>query len=73
MQTAAHQLEELARLAQEEQDRRVKAREWEQQEKDEDLVEKGVELFTGERDKPPPVDYGEGRRYTAKPPPLALP
>lgn len=67
METAAHQLEELARLAREEQDRRLKAREWEQQERDEGLLEKGVEVFTGERDKPPPVDYGERRRYTAEP------
>lgn len=70
MRSAALKLEELARLAQEEQDRRVKAREWEEDQKNKSLVEKVTDelgVTSKDDDKPPPVDYGEGRRYTAAP------
>jgi uncharacterized protein YukE len=70
MRGAALKLEELARLAQEEQDRRVKARAWAEEQRNKSLVEKVTDeigITSKDDDKPPPVDYGEGRRYTAEP------
>jgi len=70
METAAHQLEELARLAREEQNRRLKGRAWEEDQRNKSLFEKATDevgLTSKDDDKPPPVDYGEGRRYTAEP------
>ena len=70
MQVAAHKLEELARLAREEQDRRLKARAWEEDQRNKSIFEKvtdEVGLTSKDDDKPPPVDYGEGRSYTAEP------
>jgi uncharacterized protein YukE len=70
MRAAALKLEELARLAQEEQDRREKARKWEEDQKHKSMFEKVTDEIgiTGkDDDKPPPVDHGEGRVYTAEP------
>lgn len=53
MRDGAAQLDELAELARQEQQRRERAREWERQERDEGLGEKVVEFFVGERDRPP--------------------
>lgn len=70
MNDAADMLDELARLAQEEQDRRIKARQWEEDQRNKSFLEKvtdEVGITSKNDDKPPPVDYGDGRRYTAPP------
>jgi uncharacterized protein YukE len=53
MMQAAKQVDELARLAREEQTRREKAREWVEQQADRDAAEKLKDLVTGDGDKPP--------------------
>jgi uncharacterized protein YukE len=68
MQQAAKQLDELARLAREEQDRRIKAREWEEHQKHKGIVETlsdGLGITSSDNDKPPPADYGDGAVFTA--------
>lgn len=68
MKDAARTLEELARLAQEEQDRRVKARQWEEDQRNKSFLEKATDelgITSKDDDTPPPVDDGEGRRFTA--------
>jgi len=68
MEKAAHQLDELARLAKEEQDRRLTARKWEEDQKNKGMFESftdAVGITSYDDDKPPPVDHGEGTRYTA--------
>lgn len=70
MRDAALKLEELARLAREEQNRRVKAREWEEDQKNKSTWEKftdEVGITSKDDDKPPPVDHGKERKYTAEP------
>jgi uncharacterized protein YukE len=70
MRDAVRKLEELARLAREEQDRRIKAREWKARQKGgllgaiEDV---GHALGIGEDEEPPPIDHGDGVTYTARP------
>lgn len=62
MQDAANQLDELARLAREEQERRIKAREWQEEQDNKGAFESftdGVGLTSSDDDKPPPVDYRE--------------
>jgi len=69
MQEAALKLEELARLAREEQDRRLVARQWEEDQRNKSLGERitdGLGLTSYDDDRPPPVDYGETRRVTAE-------
>ncbi len=53
MEVAANQVDELARLAREEQDRREAAREWKREQDNEGILEKVGEFFTGDDDKPP--------------------
>ncbi|GAA4602737.1 hypothetical protein GCM10023107_61430 [Actinoplanes octamycinicus] len=60
MRTAANQVDELARLAREEQDRREKARAWAAEQEDESFLEKVGDFFLGEDEDdlppiPPPV------------------
>jgi hypothetical protein len=58
MRTAANQLDELAKLAQQEQQRRVQARAWVAQQKNKNLFEQGVDavenFFGASNDVPPP-------------------
>lgn len=70
MRDAVRKLDELARLAREEQDRRIKAREWKARQHGgllgavEDV---GHAIGIGKEEEPPPVDHGEGNTYTADP------
>ena len=68
MRLAAKQLDELAELAREEQSRRERARQWETDQANESLLEKGVEFFTGDDDKPPVPGPITPPRYTMAPP-----
>lgn len=61
MREAARQLDEMARLAREEQDRRVAAREWVRNNDDGGFLDSVHDFFMGEDDVPPP------------PPPVAPP
>lgn len=65
MHKAADDLQELARLAREEQQRRQQAREWVAQQKDKNWFEKGVDavtdFFGGEDVPPPPPPRDEPR------------
>jgi uncharacterized protein YukE len=58
MREAANGLDELAKAAKQEQDRRVKAREWVEHQKHRSLLEQGWDWVTGgdEPPVPPPVD-----------------
>jgi len=53
MRTAASQVDELARLAREDQDRREQAREWQRQQEDEGVLDKVGDFVFGEDDLPP--------------------
>ena len=53
LRRAADQVDELARLAREEQDRREAARRWQQEQAAEGVLEKGWEWLFGEDDLPP--------------------
>lgn len=54
MRDAARQLDELARLAREEQDRREQAREWERNNDDGGVLDSVGDFVFGEDDLPPP-------------------
>ena len=56
LRQAADQVDELARLAREEQDRREKARQWQAEHDDEDLLQKVGDFLFGEDDLPPIPD-----------------
>ena len=56
LRQAANQLDELSRLAREEQDRREKARQWQHAQDDEGLLDKIGDFFFGEDDLPPIPD-----------------
>jgi uncharacterized protein YukE len=56
MRQAANQLDELSRLAREEQDRREKARQWQRAQDDESVLDKIGDFFFGEDDLPPIPD-----------------
>jgi uncharacterized protein YukE len=68
MRDAARMLRKLEQLAREEQERRVKAREWKARQHDgllgaaEDL---GSALGIVDKEEPPPVDHGDGSRFIA--------
>jgi len=68
MRTAASQVDELARLAREEQTRRERARDWMAQQEDESLLEKAKDFVFGEDDKPPVPPPVEPRRFTSTAP-----
>jgi hypothetical protein len=56
LRQAANQLDELSRLAREEQDRREKARQWQRDQQDESVLEQIGDFFFGEDDLPPIPD-----------------
>jgi uncharacterized protein YukE len=56
LRQAADQLDELARLAREEQDRREKARQWQREQDDESVLDKIGDFIFGEDDLPPIPD-----------------
>jgi uncharacterized protein YukE len=56
LRQAADQVDELARLAREEQDRREKARQWQREQDDEGVLEKVGDFIFGEDDLPPIPD-----------------
>jgi hypothetical protein len=66
MRQAADQVDELRRLAREEQTRRERAREWEREKDTESVLETIKEFFTGEDDKPPIPGPVEPPRYTSQ-------
>jgi hypothetical protein len=53
LREAADQVDELARLAREEQNRREKARQWQQEQDNEGVLEKIGDFVFGEDDLPP--------------------
>ncbi|MFF0379891.1 WXG100-like domain-containing protein [Actinoplanes missouriensis] len=73
MRQAANQVDELARLAREEQARREKAREWQRRQQDEGVLEKIGDFFFGEDedDLPPVPDPITPPFYTLPPPAMA--
>ena len=56
LRQAADQVDELARLAREEQDRREKARQWQREQEDESVLDKVGDFLFGEDDLPPIPD-----------------
>jgi len=56
LRQAADQVDELARMAREEQDRREKARQWQREQDDEGVLEKVGDFLFGEDDLPPIPD-----------------
>ena len=56
LRQAADQVDELARMAREEQDRREKARQWQAEQEDESVLEKVGDFLFGEDDLPPIPD-----------------
>ena len=56
LRQAADQVDELARLAREEQNRRERARAWQQEQDDEGLLDKVGDFFFGEDNRPPVPD-----------------
>ncbi|GIF07982.1 hypothetical protein [Actinoplanes siamensis] len=72
MRTAANQVDELSRLAREEQDRREKARAWQRrQEEEESLLDKIGDFVFGEDDLPPIPDPVTPPRFTIAAPAAA--
>jgi hypothetical protein len=67
MELAADQVDELARLAREEQDRREAAREWKRQQDNEGFLDKVGDSLFGEDDLPPIPPPVEPPTYTAEP------
>ena len=56
LREAADQVDELSRLAQQEQDRRETARQWQRKQDDESVLDKIGDFFFGEDDLPPIPD-----------------
>ncbi|GAA2710700.1 MULTISPECIES: WXG100-like domain-containing protein [Actinoplanes] len=71
MRQAAQQVDELSRLAAEEQSRREKARAWQQQQEDEGVLDKIGDFFFGEDDLPPIPDPVTPPRFTSPAPATA--
>ncbi|WP_433824949.1 hypothetical protein ACQP2E_22720 [Actinoplanes sp. CA-015351] len=71
MRQAASQVDELARLAREEQARREKAREWQRQQDEESVLNKIGDFLFGEDDLPPVPEPITPPVYTAPPPAVA--
>jgi len=71
MLLAASQLDELSRLAREEQARRDRAREWEEHERNEGLREKFVDFVLQRDDRPPMPDPVDPPRFTIQAPTAA--
>lgn len=67
MELAANQVDELARLAREEQDRRETAREWKRQQDNEGFLENLGDSIFGEDDLPPISPPVQPPTYTAEP------
>ncbi|WP_157411654.1 MULTISPECIES: hypothetical protein [Actinoplanes] len=65
MRQAANQVDELSRLAAEEQQRREQAREWQRRQEDEGLLDQIGDFFFGEDDLPPVPDPITPPVYTA--------
>ncbi|BBH70557.1 hypothetical protein ACTI_72420 [Actinoplanes sp. OR16] len=72
MRQAANQVDELARLAREEQNRREKAREWQRRQEEEGVLDKIGDFLFGEDDLPPVPDPITPPVYTAPPPAVAV-
>ena len=68
LRQAADQVDELARLAREEQDRREKARQWQAEQEDEGVLEKVGDFLFGEDDLPPIPDPVTPPTYTISAP-----
>ena len=68
LRQAADQVDELAKLAREEQARREKARQWQQEQDDEGVLEKVGDFLFGEDDLPPIPDPITPPTYTAAAP-----
>jgi len=67
MQLAANQVDELARLARDEQDRREAAREWKRQQDNEGFLENVGDSIFGEDDLPPIPPPVQPPTWTAQP------
>lgn len=68
MRQAANQVDELSRLAREEQERREKARAWQRQQQDEGVLEQIGDFIFGEDDLPPVPDPVTPPVYTSPAP-----
>ena len=68
LREAANQVDELARLAREEQDRREKARQWQHEQENEDFLDKVGDFIFGEDDLPPVPDPVMPPTYTSPAP-----
>jgi uncharacterized protein YukE len=68
LRQAADQVDELGRLAREEQRRREAAREWQRQQEDESLLEEFGDFLFGEDDLPPVPDPVTPPRFTSPAP-----
>ena len=68
LREAADQVDELARLAREEQDRREKARQWQREQEDEDFLDQVGDFIFGEDDLPPVPDPVTPPTYTSPAP-----
>jgi hypothetical protein len=68
MREAADHVEELARLAREEQTRREQARAWEYHHEHKSVLENIEDFFTGDHDKPPVTDPITPPRYVSSVP-----
>jgi hypothetical protein len=71
LRQAADQVDELGRLAREEQQRRERAREWQRQQENESLLEKAGDFLFGEDDLPPVPDPVAPPRFTSPAPTAA--
>jgi len=68
LREAANQVDELARLAREEQDRRERARQWQREQENEDFLDQVGDFLFGEDDLPPVPDPVTPPRYTSPAP-----
>jgi uncharacterized protein YukE len=68
MRDAANQVDELARLAREEQDRREQAREWQRRQENESVLNQIGDFVFGEDDLPPVPDPVTPPTYTTPAP-----
>ncbi|MEU4428067.1 hypothetical protein AB0F81_46215 [Actinoplanes sp. NPDC024001] len=68
MRQAANQVDELSRLAREEQERREKAREWQRRQQEEGVFEQIGDFLFGEDDLPPVPDPVTPPVYTSPAP-----
>ena len=68
LREAANQVDELARLAREEQDRRERARQWQREQENEDFLDQVGDFIFGEDDVPPIPEAITPPTYTAAAP-----